>query len=55
MLKGKDVLVLVKAIWELLVLLHSQRNQRTFLLVAAGLLFSFSVIFVCLKTPKLLF
>jgi hypothetical protein len=45
----KAVLALAKAIWELLVLLPSQRKQRTFLLVAAGLLFSLSVIFVCLK------
>ena len=49
MLKEKAVLALAKAIWELLVLLPSQRKQRTFLLVAAGLLFSLYVIFVCLK------
>ena len=54
MLKEKAVLALAKAIWELLVLLPSQRKQRTILLVAAGLLFSFCDLCLSEVTPKLL-
>lgn len=52
MLKGENVLVLVKDTWELLVPWPSQRNQKTFLLVAAGLAFGFSLISYNLNTLK---